>query len=56
MFGYADVEKLRGACAPESAVLSLYLAVPRRSGTRGHGQRAQTYSVLHAIGGKDPGP
>jgi peptide chain release factor subunit 1 len=28
MFGYADVEKLRGACAPRSAVLSLYLAVP----------------------------
>ena len=28
MFGYADVEKLRGVCAPGSAVLSLYLAVP----------------------------
>jgi len=28
MFGYADVEKLRGACAPRAAVLSLYLAVP----------------------------
>jgi hypothetical protein len=28
MFGYADVEKLRGACAPDRAVLSVYLAVP----------------------------
>ena len=28
MFGYADVEKLRRVCAPGSAVLSLYLAVP----------------------------
>ena len=28
MFGYADVEKLRRVCAPEPAVLSLYLAVP----------------------------
>jgi len=28
MVGYADVEKLRGVCAPGAAVLSLYLAVP----------------------------
>jgi len=36
MFGYADVEKLRCACAPGSAVLSLYLAVPLDpAGTRG---------------------
>jgi len=36
MFGYADVEKLRRVCAPGSAVLSLYLAVPLDpAGTRG---------------------
>jgi hypothetical protein len=36
MFGYADVEKLRRVCAPEPAVLSLYLAVPLDpAGTRG---------------------
>ena len=28
MFSYADVEKLRSACATEPVVLSLYLPVP----------------------------
>ena len=54
MFGYADVEKLRSAGAPDAAVLSLYLPVPLDpSGTRGLAAEAGalTAGAIRTAGG-----